>query len=103
MVEEDLDELDLLAPVHLLFLRVVHLWRDKWTALSGPPSLIIFHGLGEGICCPLSFSARDGANMAHIRQSRPDYCPRDPRSRARGLGVGNVFSKNAGIHAFLPY
>jgi len=29
------------------FLRVVHLRRDKWTALSGPLSL------GEGICCPL--------------------------------------------------
>ena len=34
-------------------LRVGHLWRDKWTALSGSLSLIVIHGLGEGICCPL--------------------------------------------------
>ena len=27
-----------------------HLWRDKWTALSG----LLSHGLGEGICCPLT-------------------------------------------------
>ena len=29
--------------------RVVHLWRDQWTVLSGPIS-----GLGKGICCPLT-------------------------------------------------
>jgi len=35
--------------------KVVHLWRDKWTALSGPLSIIV-HGLGEGSCCPLKLA-----------------------------------------------
>ena len=34
-----------LLPTLSSTLRAVHLWRDKWTALSGP---------GEGICCPLT-------------------------------------------------
>ena len=37
-----------------------HLWRDKWTALSGPLSITPLH------------RARRRSNVAHIRQSRPN-------------------------------
>ena len=42
-----------------------HLWRDEWTALSGPLSGRHSPGVGGEACVWR-------ANMAHTRQSRPD-------------------------------